>query len=131
VSERDKRQAVVGEWCAAAFGVEHTKSVPQRGIRMIEEAIELAQACGCDPAMVHKLVDFVYSRPPGTIGQELGDVGTTVLALANAAGLSADVEEAREIVRVLSKPVEHFTVRNEAKNAAGFDALAYPVEPKP
>jgi NTP pyrophosphatase (non-canonical NTP hydrolase) len=123
---RDIRQARVAEWCTEAFGAEHTTSIPQRGIRMLEEAIELAQACGCDPAMAHKLVDFVYSRPPGTIGQELGGVGTTVLALANAAGLSADAEEAREVTRVLSKPREHFTQRNQAKNAAGFDALAYP-----
>jgi hypothetical protein len=44
----------------------------------------------------------------------------TLLALAAAAGLSADEAEVDEMLRVLNKPLEHFTARNEAKNAAGF-----------
>lgn len=36
----------------------------------------------------------------------------TVLALAAAAGLSADEEECREVQRVLNKPVSEFTARN-------------------
>jgi len=43
-----------------------------------------------------------------------------VLALAAAAGLSADEEECREMHRVLSKPLGEFTERNASKNAAGF-----------
>ena len=43
-----------------------------------------------------------------------------LLALSAAAGLSADAEEQREVERVLAKPIEEFTRRNAAKNAAGF-----------
>lgn len=117
---RDWRQKTVSEWCARAFGRDHASSVPQRGIRLLEEAIEAYQACGCDPAMAHKLVDFVFSRPPGALNQELGGIGITLLALATAAGLSADTEEAREWRRVRSKSLAHFSARNEAKNGAGF-----------
>lgn len=118
---RGDRQRQVSEWCERCFGVEHATSLPARGIRMLEEAIELAQAVGVDPAMAHKLIDFVYGRPVGEIGQEIGGVSLCILALANAAGLDADAEEAKEITRVLSKDPAVFTKRNAEKNAAGFD----------
>ena len=117
---RDQRQEMVASWAAQAFGHDQATSIPQRGLRLLEEAIETFQACGCDEAMAHKLVAFVFARPPGTVGQELGGVAVTTLALAAAAGLSADEEECREIHRVLSKPLREFTERNANKNAAGF-----------
>lgn len=119
---RDRRQTVVAEWCAAAFGTGQASSVPQRGIRLLEEAIEAYQACGCDPAMAHKMVDFVFGRPTGTIRQELGGVGVTTLALASAAGISAEDAEADEVARVLAKPLAYFTARNQKKNDEGFAA---------
>ena len=124
---RDQRQVRICDWAKMAFGEAEVISVPQRGLRLLEEAIEAFQACGCDEAMAHKLVTFVFARPPGTVGQELGGVAVTVLLLAAAAGLSADEEEAREIHRVLSKPVGEFTARNASKNAAGFTADPTPV----
>jgi hypothetical protein len=131
-SDRDDRQKAIVDWGVAAFGIEHMTSLPQRALRFLEEAIEAYQAAGADAAMAHKLVDFVFSRPPGEIGQELGGCGVTLLALANAAGLSADSEEAREVARVLAKPPSHFAERNRQKNDAGVDvtgeaAGAYPV----
>lgn len=121
---RGNRQRGVAAWCAAAFGLEHATSLPQRGIRHAEEAIELAQAAGAPREMVHKLVDYIYDRPAGDLAQEIGGSGLTLLALAAAAGLSADKEEAREVARVLAKPLEHFTKRNENKNAAGFNTVS-------
>lgn len=132
---RDLRQATVAEWCAAAFGIEHATNLAQRAVRFREEAEELYQAAmaaaGVDAAaaieLAHRQTDHVHSRPVGTIGQELGGVGVTTLALANAAGLSADAEEMREVDRVLAKPLAHFARRNAEKNAAGFDVTgAYP-----
>ena len=117
---RDQRQAMLVDWARMAFGDVEATSVPQRSLRLLEEAIEAFQACGCDEAMAHKLVSFVFVRPPGTVGQELGGVAVTVLLLAAAAGVSADDEEAREVHRVLSKPLREFSERNANKNAAGF-----------
>lgn len=116
---RDDRQAQIASWAAKAFGHAEATSLPQRGLRLLEEAIEAFQACAGDEAIAHK--------PPGTVGQELGGVAVTTLALAAAAGLSADAEECREIDRVLSKPLHEFTARNASKNAAGF--LVAEVEP--
>lgn len=89
----------------------------------MEEAIEAAQAAGCDAAMVHKLVDYVYAKEPGALAQEIGGVRITLLALAEAAGVSAEEEEGREFARVLSKPLKHFAARNEEKNRAGFNVV--------
>jgi NTP pyrophosphatase (non-canonical NTP hydrolase) len=121
---RDARQRAVHEWCIAAFGEAHASSIPQRALRLLEEAIELFQAAGGSSDMAHRLIDFIFFRPPGQLGQEIGGLGVTVLALAAAAGLSADGEEARELARATAKPLEHFRERNEQKNAAGFDVLA-------
>lgn len=117
---RHQRQALLVDWARTAFGEAEATSIPQRGLRLLEEAIETFQACDGDEAMAHKLVSFVFARSPGTVGQELGGVAVTVLLLAAAAGLSADEEECREVHRVLNKPVAEFTDRNANKNAAGF-----------
>lgn len=117
---RDQRQAMVASWAELAFGRDEATSVPQRGLRLLEEAIEAFQACGGDEVIAHKLVKYVFGRDKGEVGQELGGVAVCVLALAAAANVSADEEECREISRVLSKPLREFTERNASKNAAGF-----------
>src|SRR5262245_8584190 len=98
---RDARQARVHQWCAAAFGNDHATSTEQRGLRLAEEAIEAAQAAGCDPTTLHKLIDYVYSRQSGNLEQELGSVGLCVLAMAASAGVSADACEMKECQRVM------------------------------
>jgi NTP pyrophosphatase (non-canonical NTP hydrolase) len=117
---RNQRQTAIADWACRAFGEAEATSLPQRGLRLLEEAIEAFQACGGDEAIAQRLVTFVFARPKGTIGQELGGVAVTTLALAAAAGLSADDEECREVHRVLNKPLREFTHRNASKNAAGF-----------
>lgn len=126
MSDRDKRQLRIFEWTKAAFSVEEATSIPQRGLRLLEEAIEAAQACGVDRDTADRMVDYVYGRPAGELYQELGGVGVCVLALSAAAGLSADDEEEREVERVLAKPLEHFAKRNQAKNSAGFLLIKRP-----
>jgi NTP pyrophosphatase (non-canonical NTP hydrolase) len=125
---RDQRQQLIASWAESAFGRDQATSLPQRGLRLLEEAIETFQACGGDETMAHKLVAFMFARPPGTISQELGGVAVTVLALAAAAGVSADEEECREVHRVRSKPVKEFTARNANKNAAGILVMSPPME---
>lgn len=115
-------QARVAAWVANAFGAEHANNVEQRGLRLVEEAIEAGQAAGCDPATLHKLIDYIYAKPPGDLRQELGGVGLCVLAMADAAGFSADDAERMEINRVLAKPLAFFAERNKVKNEAGFVA---------
>lgn len=117
---RYERQHVVADWCRRAFGEEQSSSPVQRALRLLEEAIETYQAAGGVVSLARTLVEFVFGRPAGTLNTEIGQVGLTLLALASAARTNADLEETIEIERVLSKPVAHYSARNDAKNAAGF-----------
>lgn len=117
---RNVRQVAIALWAIECFGEEQARSVPQRALRLTEEAIEAAQAALVDERLVHDLVKYVYGRPVGEISQEIGGVGVTLLALAAAVGVSADIVEYAEVERILTKPRDFFTQRNALKNAAGF-----------
>lgn len=112
-------QAIAGRWSRTCFGDEVTMDRKERALRVLEEAIELAQAEGIEINQASNLVGYVYSRPPGEPAQELGGVRLTCLVYAVAAGLSADVAERVELERVLAKDPEVFRQRNREKTAAG------------
>lgn len=120
---RNRRQRLISRWAVEAFGADQALDPKQRALRLLEEAIEAYQAAGADPAMAHSLIDFVFSREPGNLFQELGGVGVCVLCLAEAAQVSADYAEAFEVDRIGRLPSKHFTARNDAKNSAGFLAV--------
>ena len=121
-ASRHQRQIAVAEWCAQAFGVDQATSLPQRGLRLLEEATEAAQASGVSVVLARRVIEHVYEKQSGDLAQEIGGVGVTVLALATAAGESANVCEVKECLRIFNKPIEHFRERNKAKNAAGLVA---------
>ncbi len=115
---RDKRQATVRDWISHVFGI-RTLNLRFRAVGVLEEALELAQACGYPKEKIAGLVEKVYANPPGEVGQEVGGVSISVLALCDTAGISADHCETVEIDRVLAKPVEHFKARLDRKLADG------------
>lgn len=117
---RSRRQRKVQDWAFRCFGVTASADPRHRGLRMLEEAIELYQAVDGDAGQAHALVDHVFARPKGQPVQELGGVGVTVLALAAALGLDADVAEQDEVARLLALDPAHFRDRDAAKAAAGF-----------
>lgn len=117
---RDLRQHALYLFGCQLFGDDNMSNPQMRGLRMLEEAIELYQAVGCDKEQAKKLIDYVFSRPAGLPQQELGGLGVTVLALAESIGASADDAEWAEIERLRSKPKEHFAKRNQDKIDLGF-----------
>jgi hypothetical protein len=116
---RGNQQRVVGAWAKRCFGSTSFESLPERSKRSLEEAIELAQACGVPLAEVEELVAYVYGRPVGEIPQEIAGLQLTLFALAESAGLSLDDLVGKEIKRVLELPVEHFKKRMQLKIEAG------------
>lgn len=107
-------QARVDEWVLACFGEEVAKDVRERNHRFLEESLELVQSNGCTASEAHQLVDYVFGRPVGEPGQEVGGVMNTLAALCNAAGLDLNGEAERELARVWTK-VEQIRAKHASK----------------
>lgn len=116
---RDARQTDAHRWAAKTFGTANMTE-RERARRFIEEAIELAQACGLQRADVYRTMEHVFDRPPGERFQEVGGVGVTLLMLCETIGVSADYAERSELARVLSMPANHFRDRHNVKADAGI-----------
>lgn len=116
---RDTRQTQVRQWVERCWGPEAV-SVNERVERFFEEAAELAQAEGIDPRRLQEIIGHVYQKDAGEPAQEVGGIGTTLLAYCAAKGISADDCERRELTRILAKPVDHFRQRHAAKVKSGL-----------
>lgn len=111
---------LVFEWGVRAFGSSHMYNRSLRALRCAEEVIELAQALRVPKEKLHELVDIVYSRPVGDPQQEVGGVLVTLYVLCTAMGMSPEDVFENELSRVLSKPAEHYTKRNQEKIDLGL-----------
>ena len=125
-AERSSRQRVIHQWAADTFGQEVAWNREERVLRFIEEAIELAQAEGLPVERLIETVRFVYAKPQGSTVREVGQVGVTLLAFCEVAGIDADIEERAEMLRVLALDREHFRARHNAKAAAGISTGKVP-----
>ena len=109
-------QTLVRRWCVRAFGQEVADNHRERNHRFLEEALELGQSLGCTQEDAHVLVDYVYGRPQGQAGQEVGGVLITLAALCGAhEHLSMDVEAKTELARINRPEV---LAKIQAKQAA-------------
>lgn len=108
----------------AGFGEEYF-TVEQRAIRLFEEACECAQAAGVSEEKARELIGYSYSREPGELAIEIGQVGVTLAMLAEAAGLDVEGEERAEADRFLAKPVEAMQARLREKLAGGMPVAEY------
>lgn len=117
-------QQRVAVWMQECFGAEITADRVERADRFIEEALELAQATGWTADRGHALVDYVFSRPVGEIGQEVGGVMVTLAALCNVFEIAIDAEAKREVDRITQPEI---VLKIRAKQAAKPTGSALPV----
>lgn len=109
------------DWGVRCFGKAHMQYTPIRALRLLEEAVELAQSLRVPKEQMHKLVDVVCERPSGIPFQELGGVFVTASVLCLALGYeSPSIVFERELQRCLSKDPNHFSVRNKEKMDLGL-----------
>lgn len=99
-------QQEVAAWVVACLGEAELHNKTERGHRFLEEGLELAQAGGCTAEEAHQLVDYVFGRPKGDTGQEVGGVMLTLAALCHAHGLNMYACGATELRRVWTKVPE-------------------------
>lgn len=108
------------EWAVRCFGEDHVHNLPLRSLRAAEEAVELAQSWKVPREKMHLLVDTIYDRPPGNPEQELGGAALTLVVMAAIYRRPLDHFVEQELRRVLAKPAEHFTKRNQEKLDLGL-----------
>lgn len=113
-------QKRVEAWIISRFTRMALNSRLERAMRLLEEAVELAQACNVPKEYVGKLADHVYSRPPGTVEQELAGVGVAALGFAAHARVSFSAVVRQEVERIEGLSIEHFRARQNAKADAGI-----------
>jgi hypothetical protein len=104
----------VQPWMMACFGPAISADTNERNHRFLEEALELVQACGCTQEDAHLLVDYVYGRPVGEKGQEVGGVMITLAALCLAQGLNMHAQGDIELGRIWTK-VEQIRAKQAGK----------------
>lgn len=93
-------QERAGAWVNSTFGERSLKDRGERARRVLEEAVELAQAAGLGRGDAEAVLADVYARQPGDVGQEVGGLMNTLGALC--AGLDVDLaaQTEAEMVRV-------------------------------
>lgn len=124
----------VTEWVRKIFTEAEATNAPERSLRVVEEAIELAQACGIDAETIHRIVDYVCSRPIGEAPKEIAGCLVTVYATAAALGVDAQSEFEIELSRIHQPEViDRVRRRQQEKRAALVtkDPVVRPIEDLP
>lgn len=98
-------QERVRPWMLQCFGPVIPFDKVERGDRFLEEALELLQSGGYDPARVPALVAYVWGRPVGEPSQEVGGVMVTLAAYCNAFDLDMEAASETELDRILRPEV--------------------------
>lgn len=119
-------QRRVAPWMQVTFGETISNDKAERNHRFLEEALELVQACGCTRQEAHMLVEYVFDRPLGEIGQEIGGVCVTLAALCLAQRRDLHAEGDRELRRIWGK-VEALRAKQASRPKASPLAAEMPI----
>lgn len=96
-------QSRVTRWVTETFGTDFRDDGHERDARFMEEAIELFQARGNSLDQLWMLAQYVYSREPGDVRQEVGGVQTTLAALCAANDIDMRDAAETELARMWTK----------------------------
>ncbi len=117
---RDQRQQVVFNWVERVFGAGIARNVIERATRVLEEAIEVAQAAGVTRETALAVLSRCYGRDVGDVRDEVANLSVTLLALCGTLKVSAETLERDEIERILAIPEGHMRDRQSRKHADGI-----------
>lgn len=124
----DNFQRSVADWMRTCFSDRTRTNRKERAHRLLEESLELFQASGCSASEADALLNYVFSREPGDVAAEVGDVLLTVAALASANDLALEDCASAVLVRAWDpRTVE----KVRAKRAGRIVPGDYAGEPEP
>jgi NTP pyrophosphatase (non-canonical NTP hydrolase) len=113
-------QKRVSRWVNTRFGNECLKDSHERALRVLEEALELAQAAGVTSTEIVTVATHVWSRPVGDIRQEHAGVLVSLLASATSNGIDLEDAVVEEIERIFDVPLAKIQEKQRLKNRAGI-----------
>ena len=107
------------KWASDTFG-RVALDTNERALRFLEEAIELAQACGVSVEEALTVATRVYARQAGNYYKELGQSAMTLAVLAEWLGIDVDDALLCEWRRIQTIPHEEWARRHSEKVEAGI-----------
>ena len=117
----------VAQWVKERIGPK-AMAPAERAMRLLEEALELAQAHGIDMEMVRRQTEHVYGREPGEPKQEAGGVAVCLLGWCAAVDFPfLDVARA-EVERIEALPTDSIRGSLARKNDADLFVSAIRAE---
>lgn len=124
-------QNLMMDWMVTRFGLPVALNRKERTMRVLEEALELAQAEGVTWAAALLLLDHVFKKPAGEPEQEAAGIMVTMLAwFAITPSLSMEEVTVQEIGRIRNLPADHFRARHNKKASAGVAMEGIPPKEK-
>lgn len=94
-------QSAVRGWYDSLFrGTDEEHSSKTITMRFLEEALELCQARGLTPDDIVRQLNYTYSRPRGTVAEEIAGTALTFQHIANDEGLDIQDLAVAELKRV-------------------------------
>jgi len=110
----------ISNWVRTRIGPEHMHP-RERAMRLLEEAVELAQAEGITADQAHRQIEHVYARPVGRHYLEAAGVAVCLFAWCAARGQKLLDLAMREMERIEAKPVE--AIRGSLARKADADLV--------
>ena len=109
----------VAEWVKTRIGEAHMQP-RERAMRLLEEALELAQAEGITEDMIRDQAEHVFCRPAGTPVNEAGGVAICLLGWCASTNSQLLSIIASEIMRIENKPIDQIRGSLARKADAGL-----------
>lgn len=117
-----RTQKDVYDWSVGVFGP-LSGNLEERALRMLEEALEVAQSAGVPKEVAERLKDNVYARPVGDISQELAGCLLTLESTAEAAKIDLTEATILEWSRIQKISLEEWKTRVIDKRTAGVTQI--------
>lgn len=109
----------VANWVCTRIGPKHMRP-RERAMRLLEEAIELAQAEGITAEQVSRQVEHVFGRPAGEPRQEAAAVAVCLYGWCAATSVTLDEIATEEVERIEARPIEEIRGSLARKEDAGL-----------
>lgn len=121
--QKKETQKSVAKWCRETFP-QYCFTKQSQAISIVEEAVELAVASGCDKASIDKAVTVTLDKALSTIYhnryEELADVAINALSYAEMEQKDLMFLVELKMLKNRAKPKTHYQKKHDAKLKDGL-----------